>query len=158
MNKNDKLNLDKMIKNNDVVDCTNDIREKKHSLKIRKDVESIINIKRENPSLDTKSLTKLCVKDASFLFTYYTDIFNRVKNNELDTNILFKFLDVMEQIENGTDDQHSGSYKVGDLLKQMYIDSALKRSEKIDKLVQDTSKPKSKSKNISWREFKQTCM
>ena len=31
MNNNERLNLQKMIDENNVVDCTNDIREKKHS-------------------------------------------------------------------------------------------------------------------------------
>ena len=47
-------------------------------------------------------------------------------------NIFNKFLDVLKRIEDGELDQHEGSFMVGTLLKELYIDSAIKKSEKLD--------------------------
>ena len=74
----------------------------------------------------------MCVSRCNFLFTRYTDIFNKVKKDELDLSILNTFLNVLEEIETGKLDQHEASYKVGSILKQLYIDSALKKSEHLD--------------------------
>ena len=73
--------------------------------------------------------------------------------------ILAKFISLLERIEDGEIDQHEGSYLVGKLLKELYIDSALKKSEaldeknaKLDKQKEaEIIKPKHK---ISWKEFK----
>ena len=56
--------------------------------------------------------------------------------------------------------QHDASFQVGSILKKMYIDSAVKRSETIEKKEvaidnsNSNSKPIAKSKNISWKHFK----
>ena len=65
-----------------------------------------------------------------------------------------QMLDVMKTIEDGAEDQHSGSYKVGELLKQLYIDRAVKRGEKLDKQFDENKRKKKSHKNISWSEFK----
>ena len=39
----------------------------------------------------------------------------------------------LQAIEEGEIDQHEGSYEVGKLLKELYIDSALRRETKRDK-------------------------
>ena len=69
----------------------------------------------------------------SFLYTNYTDIYNKVKNDEIDLPLLNQFLNVLQRIENGEMDQHEGSYFVGKILKEIYIDSALKKADKLDK-------------------------
>ena len=53
-------------------------------------------------------------------------------------------------------DQHEGAYMVGKLLKEMYVDSALKKSDKLDKLNQKntTQIDPHKPKKISYKEFK----
>ena len=61
------------------------------------------------------------------------------------------------EIEDEKIDQHIGAFEVGKLLKEMYIDSALTRAEKIDKKTgqkMEPSKP-NKVKKISWKEFKE---
>ena len=57
--------------------------------------------------------------------TVYTDIYNKVKKEELDLATLEKMLNVLGRIETGELDQHSGAHEVGKLLKKMYIDAAL---------------------------------
>ena len=59
----------------------------------------------------------------------------------------------MSKIEDGKIDQHEGSYEVGKLLKQIYIDSALKKSEKIDKMY-DVKETNIEPVNISWKQWK----
>jgi len=131
-----RLQLEKMIRDNDVEDCTGEIRAKKHSKKIRDDVTAMIDMKKKyarlqksNPSQFDSMLNSKC----SFLFTNYTDIYNRVKKEEINLSTLWELLDVLEKIENNEHDQHTGAYEVGNLLKKIYIDSALVKTERLDK-------------------------
>jgi hypothetical protein len=105
---------------------------------------------------DPERINMECMNECSFLFTYYTEIFNKIKKDEIDVSILNKFIDVLKEIEDGTLDQHSGSFMVGTLLKELYIDSALKKANKLE---EEREKTKESSehvhvKNVSWHEFK----
>ena len=74
---------------------------------------------------------------------------------ELDLNILGKFLEVLKEIEDGKLDQHEGAYKVGLLLKDMYLDSAVKKADKLNEKYNKEEKPVNKKpKKISYAEFK----
>ena len=106
-------------------------------------------------------MRKCVYLNATFLFNNYTDIFNKLYKDELDLGILNQFLTVLSQIEDGKIDQHEGSYKVGQLLKKIYIDSALKKADKLD--AADKKKKGKNGKNdkkseepreISWKEYK----
>lgn len=152
MNNSERINLEKMIKENDVEDCTTEIRIKKHSKKIRDDVTKMIDIKTSNTNLSTSKLDVLCGKSANFLQTNYTNIYNKVLKNEINLQILWKMLDAMEKIEKGETDQHNASFEVGKLLKEMYVDSALKRSENLDKKYEN--KKLHEGKNITWSAYK----
>ena len=55
----------------------------------------------------------------------YTDIYNKIRKDELDLSILNRFLNVLRNIEDGELDQHEGAFVVGTLLKELYVDSAL---------------------------------
>ena len=159
MNPSEKLNLQKMINENDVEDCTNDIREKKHSQLIKDDVKALLQLKNKYPRLMESNINQfnnMCVSKCNFLYTNYTDLFNRIKNDELDLNILDQFLIILKKIEDKKLDQHEGSFIVGKILKQMYVDSALKKSEKLDKKKKnDTSSiDPHKPKNISYKQYK----
>jgi hypothetical protein len=70
--------------------------------------------------------------------------------------LLYNFLDILQQIEIGELTQHEGSFKVGTILKQIYIDSALKKSEKLDKQNETNEVPVKPKEhlNISWKEYK----
>jgi hypothetical protein len=89
------------------------------------------------------------------LFTYYTDIYNKLRKDELDVKLFFDFLNVLKEIEDGTLDQHSGSFKVGTILKEMYVDSALKKAEKTEQ-KNPTVTFIIPEKHLSWKEFKKT--
>ena len=158
----DRLQLQKMIDANNVVDCTQEIRDKKHSHPIQEDVTRLVELKRKYSRLSQSNpdqFDKMCVSQCNFLFTNYTDIFNKIKKDEMNLDILAQLLYVLRNIEDGKLDQHTGAYEVGKLLKEMYIDSALMKSEHLDAKyaksgASATSKPK--PKKISWKEYKDT--
>ena len=135
LSNNDKLQLQEMIKTNDVEDKTDLIRATKHSKLIREQVKLLEQLKREHSELykyNFQDFDTLTVEKCSFLFQNYTDIYNKVLKNEVNLEILNKFLDALELIENGEVDQHEASVKVGTYLKELYVDSALKKTEKMD--------------------------
>ena len=159
MNSIDRLQLEKMIQANDVEDCTDEIRSKKHSKKIRDDVTMMLDMKKKYARLQKSNAsqfdTMLSAK-CSFLFNNYTDIYNRVKKDEIDLSTLWNLLAVLERIENGELDQHSGAYEVGHLLKKIYIDGAVMKADKMDKKMAAGKKTKKPDpvKKITWKEYK----
>ena len=158
LNSNDRLQLNKMIKESDAEDKTELIRKTKHSQIIKEQVTLLQNLKKTHKNLYENNFTKfdeLAVKECQFLFRYYTEIYNKVLKNEINLEILDKFLNVLKLIENGEIDQHEGSVKVGTYLKELYIDSALKKTEKNDKNSNENEDSKEIEEiNISWSQFK----
>jgi hypothetical protein len=154
MDDNQRLHLQKMISTNNVEDTTGLIRQLKHSHILREDVNNLIMLKTKyQDDQDTVHLEGMT--ECNFLFTYYTDIYNKVRKDEIDLKILFKALDVLKDIEDGKIDQHDGAYKFGTLLKQIYVDSALKKAEKINSTTgENGSEYKGPQVNVSWSQFK----
>lgn len=159
MNDLERLNLQKMIQANDAENNTHLIRNLKHSKLILADVDELLKIKKTNPRLaksNPEVFDKMCVSKCQFLFNNYTDIFNKVKKNEIDLNILVRLLNVLHSIEEGLVDQHEGSFEVGKLLKQIYIDSALKKADKLDEKYSDKKGEQKKTEEkITWKQFKE---
>lgn len=153
MDDNQRLQLANMIKANNVDDQTELIRNLRHSQVLRNEVNNMILLKAKYRGDDEKIYNE-CVDECNFLFTYYTDIFNKIRKNEIDIGILNKFLDVLRRIEEGELDQHEGSFLVGTILKELYVDSALKKAEKLDELAEKKEEPKKAEVNISWSQFK----
>lgn len=149
-----RLQLQKMIKANNVEDQTELIRSLKHSQILKNDVNTLILLKAKYRD-DPDQLFLESMSECNFLFTYYTDIYNKIKKDEIDLNILNKFLEVLRKIEDGELDQHEGSFAVGTLLKELYIDSAIKKSEKLDKDNEKDVIQHVEPIQISWKKFKQ---
>ena len=168
MNDDEKFHLKKMIAANGTEDRTDVLREIKHSTQISDDVFTMSKLKRDYPRLaktNPSQFDAMCVSRCAFLFKYYTDIFNRLKAGEIDLNLLFKMIRILREIEDGKMDQHEGSFEVGKILKKIYVDSALKRSENLDAehaakekraatKSHKSSRPQIPEKNISWADFK----
>jgi hypothetical protein len=163
MNSMDRLQLEKMIHANDAADNTSQIRDLRHSMRIHEDVATLLNLKRDYARLartHPEQFDMMCVNRCTFLFNNYTDIYNKVKKDEIDLTILGQLLSVLKMIEDGKVGQHEASVEVGQLLKQIYIDSALKKSEKLDKQNSGGSASASASvslppaKKISWKQYK----
>lgn len=155
MDDSQRLQLQQLIKTNNVEDQTGLIRELKHSVKLRNDVNSLLMIKQTYIN-DELRIQEESISQCSFLFMYYTDIYNKIKKDEINLEILFKFLDILEQIENNELDQHEGSFMVGTLLKELYIDSALKKADKLNKTNDNLidSIKYIEPIQISWKQFK----
>jgi hypothetical protein len=158
LSNNDKLQLQEMIKTNDVEDKTDLIRATKHSKLIREQVKLLEQLKQQHYELYKKNnfqeFDTLTVEKCSFLFQNYTDIYNKVLKNEVNLEILNKFLDALELIENGEVDQHEASVKVGTYLKELYVDSALKKTEKMDAENSNKDDKNNEFVEISWSEYK----
>lgn len=155
----DRLNLQKMISANNVKDTTVDIRIKKHSLPIKQDIQRILILKKNHNNLYKNNFIEfesLCIQDCQFLFNNYTDIFNKILKDEIDLNLFARFLEILKRIEDNEIDQHDGSFQVGSILKQIYIDSALKRVDSLNKNNNDnvSENKKFEPKIISWNEWK----
>jgi hypothetical protein len=153
MDEKQRLQLQNMIKANNVEDQTELIRNLKHSLILRNEINNMILIKSKYNGNDEQIYNE-CINECNFLFTYYTDIFNKVRKDEIDIGILNKFLDVLKKIEDSELDQHEGSFAIGTLLKELYIDSALKKAEKLDELSEKAPEPKKPEIKISWKQYK----
>jgi len=100
----------------------------------------MVNLKKKYNRMMTfepKKFEKIVISHCNFLWTNYTNIFNRIMKDELNLNILRKFIDTLREVE------------------QLYIDSALQREKKLN--VEDKKRaPKHKKpvNNISWAKFK----
>jgi len=161
LNSQQKLDLASMIKANDTTDCTQEIREKKQSDYIKTDVEHLVFLKTKYERLrksNPNEFDAICVKQCAFLFNNYTDLYNKIKNDNLDIKILERFLKILKKIEDGELDQHEGSYLVGKHLKEMYVDSALKTKAKLDSQERHrkfkNKPPQANIKHISYKDFK----
>ena len=159
--KEESLNLKKLLQNNsDAVDNTEYIRRVKHSTKLRDDIRALDRLKKSESKLYLENRDQFKEKAqsvANFLFVNYTDIFNKVIADELDLAIMSKLLAVIKMIEDKKVDQHEGSVLVGKILKELYVDSALKRCDNLDKETMKDSEEelqKRDVKPISWSEWK----
>jgi hypothetical protein len=158
MNVNERIQLQKMLQEGDSEDYTEQIRKMKHSESIKRDIIQLQVLQVQYSELknsDIQAYNIKCIEKCSFLYNNYTDIFHKLKNDEIDVQMLMEFVRILKKIEDGDYDQHDGSYEVGKLLKKIYIDSALRKTEKQDKEDADKKEPINDGSAISWAQFKQ---
>ena len=159
MNADEKLNLKKMLaQNQDYVDHTEDIRRLKHSGLLLDGMRDIEKLKRSKAELREKSpdeFYELCKTIAPVMYNLYTDLFNKLVKDELNLVIMVKLIRVLELVEQGQYDQNEGSMIVGKILKELYVDSAIRLGEKLDK-ANESNEPvvhREEPKNISWKQW-----
>lgn len=157
LSKKEKLDLKQLMKNSDDwQDNTDNIRKLKHSERIAKDVLSWMTIKASTSN--QHECQKKAKIECSFLATHYPDIYHKLTTNVLDIAIFSQFIKYLQMIEEGNVDQAECSVMIGKLLKQIYIDSAIRHGETLDKQYSDTTTTtpecKRESKSISWLEYK----
>jgi hypothetical protein len=163
MNADERLNLKKMLsQNQDYVDHTDDIRRLKHSgllLDGMRDIEKLKRSKSELRQNNPDEFTELCKTVTPLMYNLYTDLFNKLVKDELNLVIMIKLIRVLELIEQGQVDQNEGSVMVGKILKELYVDSAVRLGEKLDKVNEESNSIKvierKESKQIRWNEWKQ---
>lgn len=154
-----RLNFDKMMKEGGAEDNTTKIRTLKHSDKIREQVTYMMDILNKYTRLDKDMLNKMIETKCIWLYQNYSNLFLKLKKKQLNLQILDSFLSTLSLIEDGKLDQHEGSVKVGQLLKELYIDSAMKNQEQMEE--KDNKKKKKKkfkppTRKISWGEYKKS--
>lgn len=161
MNPQEKIDLKKLVKNmpDEYVDNTDGIRSLKHSRSIHADILKMEQLKIDHADMRLSNpiqFQELCESECIFLFYKYTDIYNRLLRDEIDLAIMEKALNVLLKIEEGEIDQQEGSVIVGKLFHEIYVDSALRRSDNLDKAAaaDSDSKPKYEGTSISWKEYK----
>ena len=157
MNKQESLDLKRLINETQCENNTENIRKLKHSVLINNDIRNLENLKKTNGSLrksNPDEFNEVCQKECNFLFNHYTDIFNKIIKDEIDLRIMTKLLICLKLIEDGNVDQHEGSVMVGKILKELYIDSAIKRGENLDKEREAQRVEPNSGKKMSWKDFK----
>ena len=161
LDEEDRLNLNNMIKSYGSDDNTEKIRSLRHSSQIKENIVIMLNLKKKYAKMrrdDPKKFQKLATSHCNFLFNKYTNIFNRLLKDEIDINILLTFVKTLKQVEDGEVDQNEASVLVGKILKELYIDSALKREKKYEEIEESTGKKKKEKKpvnNVRWKQYQQ---
>lgn len=155
----ERLNLKRLINDSECEDNTEHIRKVKHSVLIRDDVRKLDTLKNTENALKTTDFEKFkekCSTEAPFLYNNYTDIFNKMVNDELDLTIMTKMLVILKLIEDAKVDQHEGSAMIGKVLKELYVDSATKRMDNLDAKYEADKPVPIEGKKLSWKEFKKS--
>tara|TARA_B100000963_G_scaffold213928_1_gene186524 strand:- start:1770 stop:2270 length:501 start_codon:yes stop_codon:yes gene_type:complete len=150
-----RLKFNELLKESDASDNTEKIRKLKHSSKIKEQVSIMMDIKRRYSRLDKNTLDKMIDTQCNWLFTHYFNLFNKLKKDELDIQILGQFVNALKAVEDGNMDQHEASVRVGQILKKLYIDSALKKDKKEEaKRERQRKKKKNRKNQLTWSQFK----
>ena len=151
-----RLKFNELLKESDAADNTEKIRKLKHSSKIKEQVSIMLDIKKRYTRLDKNTLYKMIDTQCNWLFTHYFNLFNKLKKDELDIQILGQFVNALKAVEDGDMDQHEASVRVGQILKKLYIDSALKKDKKEEERRerQRKKKPVNRKAKLTWAQYK----
>ena len=151
-----RLKFNELLKESDASDNTEKIRRLKHSSKIKEQVSIMLDIKKRYTRLDKETVYKMIDTQCNWLFTHYFNLFNKLKKDELDIQILGQFVNALKAVEDGDMDQHEASVKVGQILKKLYIDSALKKDKKEEakRERQRKKKPINRKAKLTWAQYK----
>jgi hypothetical protein len=153
------LNMKSLMDSDDYVNNTERIRELKHSELILEDIGKLCRIKKDHfhmKMVEEEKYNHLCETTAQFLFSNYTDLFRKVLKDELDMKMMVNFIGILKLIEEGKLDQYDASVKIGTILREMYVDSALRRGDNLDKEHAADAPVFVEPEKISWKTFKQT--
>ena len=154
-----RLNFDKMLKESGASDNTYKIRQLKHSDKIREQVTFMMEIKKKYPKLKKETKDRMIESKCMWLWENYMNIYNKLKKDQLNLSILHNFLSTLKQIEDGELDQHDASVKIGKILKELYVDSAMQQQKKREDAEKKRKKRKGNPvKKLSWNEYKKMNM
>ena len=150
-----RLNFDNMLKESGASDNTIKIRQLKHSDKIREQVTLMMEIKKKYPKLKKETKDRMIESKCTWLWRNYMNIYNKLKKDQLNLSILHNFLSALKQIEDGLLDQHEASVKIGKILKELYVDSAVQQQKKREDIEKKRKKRKGiPTKKLSWSEYK----
>ena len=157
----ERLNLKRLVDQSDCENNTEQIRKLKHSVLIGNDIEKMTAFMKQEDELkhsEPERFLEQLKNECSFLFNNYTDIFNKLLKEEIDLTIMKKLLIVLKMIEEEQVDQHEGSVMVGKILKELYVDAAIKRADALDRENKKEEVVYEEEKKISWKEYKKMQM
>ena len=151
-----RLKFNELLKESDAADNTEKIRKLKHSSKIKEQISIMLDIKKRYSRLDKNTVYKMIDTQCNWLFSHYFNLFNKLKKDELDIKILGQFVNALKAVEDGDMDQHEASVIVGQILKKLYIDSALKKDKKEEarRERQRKKKPVNRKGKLTWEQYK----
>jgi hypothetical protein len=131
------------------------IRQLKHSIILENQIDKMLELR---DKYDEKRIDEFhfeAMYECSFLYTYYTDIYNKIKKNEIDIALLKKFIYILREIEDEKINEYEGSVKVGEILKKIHIDSAINKANKLNEIHKDASTAQLEPvSNITWKDYK----
>jgi hypothetical protein len=157
MTPDEQLNLKKMMGEMDYQDNTDNIRRLKHSKYIREDVKKMDELRVTHADMKhthPEGYFNIMRDECRFMYDNYTDLFNRLMKDELNTTILTKFLIVLKLIEDGSVDQQEGSVMIGKYLKDLYLDSAVRKADALDQERTGEKEPVNEGSDVSWKTYK----
>jgi hypothetical protein len=154
ISEHERFQLEQMLAHSTCVDHTKDIRDAKHSAEIRRCVLRIMELKLEHQDMRKENyddFVNVVLAECAFLFHNYMDLYNVIMKEDINASLMLDLLQVLKQIEDGSLDQHEGSFLVGKRLKEIYVDSTLAKSIKSDNEHAHTFKPHTP---LSWKDYK----
>jgi hypothetical protein len=157
----ERIDLKRLITESQCEDNTVNIRELKHSSFIRNDIQKLAKLvheQGEREDLSIEEFDQLTKNSVPFLVNHYFDIYIRIMKKELNFEIMARVLNVLATIEDGKVDQHEGSVIVGKILKELYLDSAIRRGENLDKQYAEEKPVLVTGKPISWKTYKKNSL
>jgi hypothetical protein len=159
MRDDERLKLDELLRKDDVAQTTNQIRQLRHSGQIKTCIDNIVKLKKTHNRMSKDMFEKLAIGRANFLFSNYTQIFNKLINDEINIKILYEFVAILKMIEDGNLNQHEGSYMVGKKLKELYVDCVVEKDKKSREkdAIEDAKKVakiKKPKKKINYKQFR----
>merc|ERR1711965_766563 len=87
-----RLNFEKMMKEEGIENNTTKIRSLKHSKKIREQVTTMVNLRNKYSRLDKDLMNRMIDSKCVWLYKNYSNLFLKLKKNQLNLQILDKFL------------------------------------------------------------------
>ena len=157
MTPDEKLNLKKLLNEMDYVDNTHNIRKLKNSKNIKQSVKRIEELKKEHEAMritHPEGFFNIVQQECRFLYDNYTDLFNKLMKDELDPMILHRFLIVLKMIEDGQLDQQEGFAMIGKYLKELYLESAVRKADMLDQERKGEIEAPKEGKEVSWSKYK----
>ena len=124
----DKELIQRLMKENGTIDVTDTIRSERNSKRIKQDLTSFFKyssthqrLREKSPSVFQNQARLIC----SFLHEKFPLVLEKLISDTMDIQTLFKFIRLLEMIEDGDLDQHEASFQVGLILKDMFINPAI---------------------------------